>query len=148
MAEEIRAFLQPLAHPGHATGFGMPDGHHKVRSREDVELAELHSFGFVQIPRRTEDRKQVVVVALQLGSLVRGDGIFHGEFVKPELFGDGGHFVFGGTVEANPSHAAVFRECLKCLFEVLRGGGSAYAVYIYGVVDNGHWLNATAWPPR
>ncbi|MNI79946.1 hypothetical protein D3C73_1364390 [compost metagenome] len=144
MAEKVRALLKPLAHTGNSAGFGVPDGHYEVWSGEDVQFAELNSFGFVQVAGRPQYREQVVVVAFKFGSLVRRDGVFHGEFVEPELLGHGGHLLLGGTIQPDPSHAAVFREHLKRLFEVMRGG-SADAVYIYGVVDNGHWLNATAW---
>ena len=133
-----------MADPGHATGFGVPDGHHKVRSGEDVQLAELHRLGFVQVPGRPEDREEVVVVALQLGPLVRRDGILHGELVKPELLGDGGHLVlrWDDTGRSRPCRRVPLGSQMSA-----RGfaGGGADAVYVYGVIDDGHWLNATAW---
>jgi hypothetical protein len=54
-----------------------------------------------------EDREQRVVVPLQLGPLVRVDGVLHGQRVQPELLGDPGEFLIGRLVQTDPCEAAI-----------------------------------------
>ena len=60
----------------------MPDGDHEVLARKDVQLAELHRLGVVEVAGRPEYRKQVVPIALQLGPLVGRNGIFNSKLMK------------------------------------------------------------------
>lgn len=54
-----------------SAGLGMADGHHEIGTREDVQLAELHRLGIIQIAGGSQDREEVVVVTFQFWPLVR-----------------------------------------------------------------------------
>jgi hypothetical protein len=137
--QKVRPAFEPLPHPCHAGRLGMPHSNHEVFAGEDMEFAELHGLRGVQVPGRPKDGEQVVFVALKLGTLVRGDGVFHGQGVQSELRGHRRHFLGSGAVEADPGHPAVVRQGLERLFQVF-GLGVAHAVNVNGVINDGHGL--------
>ena len=84
----------------------VPHGHHEVVADEHVDLAGLDRVVLVDVPERLEHQEQAVVVALQLGSLVRLDRVLDGQRVQAEGVGDVGELGLGGLVQADPDEVA------------------------------------------
>ena len=113
----------------------MPDGDHEVRADEHVQLAELDLLDVVEVARGAQHHEQRGAVALELGSLVRGDRVLDREFVQPELGGEGFQFAGIGSIEPDPRHAVrSLAQDLEGLGERVRVG-LAGATAVNGGVD-------------
>ena len=63
----------------------MPDRHHIPSSDEDVCLAELDVARVADELRRSEDDEERLSILFELRTLVRGQRVFDGQIVEPEL---------------------------------------------------------------
>jgi hypothetical protein len=79
LAEQVAIALHAASHLGQVRGLGVADSDHEVVAEEQVHLADLDVVGLVDVPGRSQDDEQGVVVALELGSLVGGDGVLDRE---------------------------------------------------------------------
>jgi hypothetical protein len=109
--------------------------HHEVLSDEDVDLAELDGLGLVHVAGGAQDDEERSVVALDLGPLVRLDGVLDGQRVQPELRGHGGELLLGGRVQPDPRQPALPANRLVRFVEGGRLGGPA-PVHVDGVVHD------------
>ena len=66
----------------------VPDGHDEVAPEEDGDLGDVDDLVVVDVPHRLEDGEHDVAVDLELGPLVRLDGVLDGERRQPERLGD------------------------------------------------------------
>ena len=86
--ELLRVGLQLLAHAVQAAVLAVAHRHDEVRADERHHLAGLDQLdgggGLVvlDVGHRLEHHEQRVLVALQLGPLLRGDGVLHGQLVQ------------------------------------------------------------------
>jgi hypothetical protein len=116
---------------------GMPHGDDEAGSGEDVHLAELDLLAGVDVVCGAEHDEHGIAVAVELGSLVPGEGVFDGERMEPELVGDVAQFRLVRAVEPDPRHAVPRAHLLERLIE-RRGVGRAEPIHVDGVVDDGH----------
>ena len=145
--EDGRRGVEALAHPGQPAVLAVPDGHHEVRADEDHDLAGLDDFaglgdGFVfDVVHRLEHQEQRLVVALQLGPLMRVHRVLDGQFVQAEHVGHGLHLMVVGFVQADPDERFLALP-FQLVHLVQRGGmgvlsGRPLAVDIDAAVDHG-----------
>lgn len=120
--QQVRACLQLRAHQMQVWSFGVADGDHELRSREDVDLAELDGLRLIDIARGPKHEEQALAVALQLGTLVRLHGVLDGERVQIKLARDLVELLRVRAIQADPRNAvpvaacgAQFRQRLRCV---------------------------------
>src|SRR5262249_50421643 len=77
-AQELGIALHPSPHQGQVGSLAVPDCDHEVAADEDVQLSEVHLLDVIEVARRSKDHEQRVAVPLQLGSLMRDDGVLDG----------------------------------------------------------------------
>ena len=145
--EDRRRGVQLLAHPGQPAVLAVADRDHEIGTDEDHDLAGLDDFagegdGYVfDVVHGLEHQEQRLVVALQLGPLMRVHGVLDGQLVQAEHVGHGLHLVLVGFVQADPDE-----RFLALAFEfvhlVQRGGvgvlaGQPLAVDVDAAVDHG-----------
>ena len=65
---------------------------------EEEDLAQLDRFDRVHVAGRLQNHEQGVFIHVQLGPLVRDDGVLHGQWVEIELLGYGLELLFGRLV--------------------------------------------------
>jgi hypothetical protein len=104
--EQLRVGLQPPAHLGQVGLVGMTDGDHKLGSEEQMYLAQLHDLDRIDVAGRPQDHERRFVIAFQLRSLVRVDGILDGQVVQIELLGNGVDLIGAGSQQPDPTEAA------------------------------------------
>ncbi|EEF22289.1 conserved hypothetical protein [Ricinus communis] len=88
---------------------------HEARACEDVGLAELH-FAAGQLGR-VQDHEEGVAILLDLGALVGGVGVFHGQLVQAEFFLDLVHQLDVGLQEAQPDEGTLLFQHVADLVE-------------------------------
>jgi hypothetical protein len=89
----------------HSDHEGVPD--------EDHQLAGGHRVALRLVRHRLQDDEQRVVVHLQLGPLVGGQGVLDGQRMQPELVGDQVELAFRRLVQADPQKTVATRACLR-----------------------------------
>ena len=89
-AQQVGACLQATADGGQIGRLAVADRDHELWAGEDVHLTELDGLRLVDVAGRMQDAKQRLAVVLELGALVRADGILDGELVQRELARDVG----------------------------------------------------------
>jgi hypothetical protein len=110
-------------------------GDHEVLAGEDVDLAELHRLGLVDVAGRAQDAEHGVAVAFELGALVGVDGVLDGQLVQVELARDLGELLARRPVQADPGDSTAFAAGRGHLGEVARLG-DALSVAVDGAIDD------------
>lgn len=114
----------------------MADGHHEVRTGEDVHLAELDRLGLVDVARRAQHTKQgVPIAAFELRPLVRVHGIFDGQLMQSKLGRDGSEFLLGRPIEPDPGQAAAGSKRVIHVSQLERFG-RAPPVSVHRAIDD------------
>jgi hypothetical protein len=80
----------------------MPDGHHELRSGEDVYLTELLRLGLIDVASRAQNEKKRLAIALELGTLVGMHRILDYERVQIELSRERGELLLVGPIQPDP----------------------------------------------
>src|SRR5437868_10073616 len=100
--------LKALAHLAQRAVLAVPHGHHEVGAEEDHDLAgadDLAGRGelvVVEVGDALEDHEERVAVPLDLGTLVRLDGVLDGERVQVEDLGQPLDLRGGRLVQTDP----------------------------------------------
>ncbi len=127
----------PLDLQPHVVQLALPvaDGDHEVAVDEQQDLARLDVVAVVHVADGLEDDEQGVAVDLELGPLVRVDGVLDRQLVQVELARDGVELLLGGLEDADPHERAVALGGLAGLGEreIAR---AAAAVLVHGAVDD------------
>ncbi len=134
--EQVGVLLESPPHLREVGNLGVTHGHDVVGADEDVELAELHRLGLVDVARGSEYREEVAPVALELRALVpaRASSTASGcsensAATRSSSSGEGRN---------RPIHAsAVGLHVLEGLVEAGRVL-DAVTVDVHGAVDDGH----------
>ena len=114
MAYEHRG--RPVAQDGglllevHARGVQLgalpvPDADHEVPADEEVDLAGLDGVLLVDVPEGLEHEEDAVVVALELGPLVRVQGVLDGQRVQREDRRHVGQLALDRLVQTDPARS-------------------------------------------
>jgi hypothetical protein len=110
-------------------------GDHEITANENMELAELPLFFRIEIACGPQHCEEGGSVALDLGTLMCPDRVFHREFIQAELLGERGQLLRSGAIEADPGHCA--RARVECRGHVAERAGrlDAASVLVDGVAD-------------
>ena len=71
-----------MADPGEIRRFGPADSDDKVLAGKHMDLAELNLLQMVQVPGGAQHQEQRVAVVFQLGPLVSGERVLHGQVAR------------------------------------------------------------------
>ena len=102
-----------------------------------MHLAELDLLRSVKVPGRLQNYEERVAVALDLGPLVRLDGVFDRQLVQSELAGDSGELLLGRLVEADPGQPVRVAHSLVGLSNRVRLDRPA-PIHIDGIIYYHH----------
>ena len=105
LLQQRRLALQPPAHPREVRGLAVPHGDGEVPAEEQVQLAELHLLGRVEVARGLEDDEQRAAVALELRPLVGLDRVLDRQLGQVVLLGQLPELGRLGPVETQPHQA-------------------------------------------
>jgi hypothetical protein len=118
------------------------DRHDEVRADERHDLAGLDQLGgrgglvVLDVGHGLEHHEQRVLVALQLGPLLRRDGVLDGQLVQAVGLGDGRDLVVGGLVQPDPHEPLAALADLVDGLVVAESPVEAHAVDVDGAVDD------------
>ena len=97
--------------PGERVGLPVADREDEPVTDEHHELAGLHVARGLDVPQRLEGDEDVVLVEVDLGALIAGEDVLHGERMQVEFVVDGGELLAGGVLDPDPQEAlAPFAE--------------------------------------
>ena len=89
-AEQVRMRLEIQPDVVQRAGGAMTDRDHELRAHEHHDLADLHELVAVDVARGLQHEEQRLSVHLQLGALMRVDGVLDSQRVQVEVLGDSG----------------------------------------------------------
>jgi hypothetical protein len=121
--EKLRAFLEAAAHLGKAARRPVPYRDDEGFAHEKEDLAEVDLLGVLLVPGGLEDDEERVVEHVELGTLVRLDGVLDGQLVEAELLPDRSELLLRRLVKADPDEV----PRLARRFERVGDGQPAFA---------------------
>ena len=133
-AQQVGAVLELVAQFAQVGRFAVADRDHKVRSGEDMHLAELDGLGLVDVPGRAQHAEQRGAVPLELRALMGVHRVLDGERVQVELARDLVELLVGRAVEADPGDRVLITTDRGHVGELLRLG-DALTVAVDGTTD-------------
>src|SRR5207344_2957475 len=113
MDQQLGIVLEPAAQGAEIAVMTVPHSDHIVAAEENHHLAGLDDltgrceFVMLDVPHGLENGEEHVVVAFELGPLVRLDRVLDGERVQVEPFCDAGELNLVRLVQADPDESPV-----------------------------------------
>jgi hypothetical protein len=104
--EQRRTLLQPLPRAGQVAGIAMAHGDRVAGAEEHVDLTELHPLPARLVARGAQHDEVEVVVALDLGALVRARRVLDRQLVQAEARMQLVHHLRAGLVQLQPDETA------------------------------------------
>lgn len=134
--QHLRLLLKTVPYGRQWGLHAVPDGHYEGVAHEDHDLAGGDHVAVRLVAHRFEDHEQRVVVDLQLGALMRGQGVLDGQRVQGELLGDAVELLLRGLVEADPDEGVADATAVVEAVGEVAGPLRPASVAVDGVVDD------------
>jgi hypothetical protein len=100
--QQIGPRLERVAHGRDVRRVTVADRHDEMWTRVEVNLAELHRLGLVDVARRAQNAEQGVPIAFEPWPLVRMHSVSGGQHVQSELVRHSSELLLGRTAELDP----------------------------------------------
>jgi hypothetical protein len=91
----------------------LTDGNEPAPADEGVDLGLLQAAIVDVHPHAVAGQEQVRRIPVQLGTLMRPQGVFHGQLVQAELTGERVELLLGRGAQVHPDHGVRLVEVLR-----------------------------------
>ena len=134
--QHIGLRLEPSADRRERGALAVPDRHHEGVTYEDHHLTGCDRVTLGLVLDGLEHQEQRIVIHLELGTLMRGEGVLHGQRVQRKLTAHMGELLLGRFVETDPEEGVPFGARLGESIGEVRGPVRTVSVAVNGAVDD------------